>query len=158
VVKILDERGREVPRGERGRIFVGNSVLFEGYSGGGHKEVVDGLMSSGDVGRVDAAGRLFVEGRDDDMIVSGGENVFPGEIEDCLSRHPGVVDVAVVGVPDPDFGQRLRAVVVAEPGVTDTELKDWVRGHLARFKVPREVVLTDRLPRNATGKILRSRL
>jgi acyl-CoA synthetase (AMP-forming)/AMP-acid ligase II len=159
-VKILDHEGRELPRGETGRIFVGNGMLFEGYTGGGEsKEVVDGLMSSGDVGRFDEEGRLFVEGRDDDMIVSGGENVFPQEVEDCLSRHERVVEVAALGVEDDAFGTRLRAfVVVSEPRPTEDELKDWVRTHLARYKVPREIVFLDELPRNATGKILKREL
>jgi fatty-acyl-CoA synthase len=161
VVKILDDDGKEVPQGESGRIFVGNGMLFEGYpdDGGESKEVVDGLMSSGDVGRFDDNGRLYVEGRDDDMIVSGGENVFPKEVEDCLSRHEGVVEVAAVGVTDDDFGTRLRAfVVVSEPRPTEEELKSWVRTHLARYKVPRESVFLDELPRNATGKILKREL
>jgi acyl-CoA synthetase (AMP-forming)/AMP-acid ligase II len=160
VVKILDHDGHELPRGETGRIFVGNGMLFEGYTGGGaSKEVVDGLMSSGDVGRFDANGRLYVEGRDDDMIVSGGENVFPQEVEDCLSRHESVVEVAAMGVDDDHFGKRLRAfVVVRSPRPTEDELKDWVRQNLARYKVPREIVFLDELPRNATGKILKREL
>jgi fatty-acyl-CoA synthase len=161
VVKILDDQGREVPTGEAGRIFVGNGMLFEGYTGGGGeaKEVVDGLMSTGDVGRFDEDGRLYVEGRDDEMIVSGGENVFPQEVEHCLSRHEAVIEVAVVGVDDEDFGKRLRAfVVVGTPRPTEDELKDWVRQNLARYKVPREIVFLDELPRNATGKILKREL
>jgi fatty-acyl-CoA synthase len=156
VVKILDEHGRPVPDGEAGRIFVGNKMLFEGYSGGGHKEVVDGLMSSGDVGRFGSDGRLYIEGRDDEMIVSGGENVFPAEVEDCLSRHPGVVEAAAVGVDDPDYGQRLKAFVVVtadRPG--EDELRTWVKQNLARYKVPRDFVFVDELPRNATGKVLK---
>jgi len=160
VVKILDPDGHELPRGETGRIFVGNGMLFEGYTGGGEsKEVVDGLMSSGDVGRFDDHGRLYVEGRDDDMIVSGGENVFPQEVEDCLSRHEAVVEVAAMGVDDDQFGKRLRAfVVVRSPRPTEDELKEWVRQNLARYKVPREIVFLDELPRNATGKILKREL
>ena len=159
-VKILDENGQEVPAGESGRIFVGNGMLFEGYTGGGHKEVVDGLMSSGDVGRVDASGHLFVEGRDDEMIVSGGENVFPQEVEDCLARHEAVVEVAAIGVEDADFGQRLKAFVVrsSDKDVDEDGLKDWVKSNLARYKVPREIVFLEELPRNATGKILKREL
>jgi fatty-acyl-CoA synthase len=159
-VKILDNDGREVPRGESGRIFVGNGMLFEGYTGGGDdKEVVDGLMSSGDVGRFDEHGRLYVEGRDDEMIVSGGENVFPQEVENCLARHEAVVEVAAIGVDDDRFGKRLRAfVVVAEASPSEDELKDWVKQNLARYKVPREIVFLDELPRNATGKILKREL
>ncbi|MDN5745312.1 MAG: AMP-binding protein, partial [Nocardioidaceae bacterium] len=129
VVRILDAEGGEVAQGESGRIFVGNSLQIEGYTGGGGKEMVAGLMASGDVGRMDEAGRLYVEGRDDEMIVSGGENVFPKEIEDCLATHAGVAEVAALGVDDDDFGQRLRAFVVRASGadsVTEDELKDLV--------------------------------
>ncbi|MGD9961286.1 AMP-binding protein [Nocardioides sp.] len=155
VVRILGPDGFEVAQGRPGRIFVGNGLLFDGYTGGGGKEVVDGLMSTGDVGRFDAAGRLYVEGRDDEMIVSGGENVFPQEIEDCLARHPAVVEAAAIGVADPDYGQRLRAFVVLSRPVPESELRDWVRNHLAGFKVPRDFVFVQELPRNATGKVLK---
>jgi acyl-CoA synthetase (AMP-forming)/AMP-acid ligase II len=159
VVKILDPDGRELPTGESGRIFVGNGMLFEGYTGGESKEVLNGLMSSGDVGLFDEQGRLFVEGRDDEMIVSGGENVFPQEVEDCLSRHEAVVEVAAIGVEDPQFGKRLRAfVVVTDADPSEDDLKDWVKQNLARYKVPREIVFLDELPRNATGKILKREL
>jgi len=158
VVKILDEAGEELPRGETGRIFVGNGLLFEGYTHGGSKEVVDGLMSSGDVGYYDEAGRLHVAGRDDDMIVSGGENVFPQEVEDCLVAHERVQDVAAIGVADDDYGQRLLAFVVRAGDVSADELREHVKAHLARFKVPREIVFLDELPRNATGKVLKREL
>ena len=158
VVRILDPMGVEVAPGEPGRIFVGNSLLFEGYTGGGHKEVVAGLMASGDVGRFGADGRLYVEGRDDEMIVSGGENVFPQEVEDCLARHEAVVEVACIGVDDAEFGQRLRAFVVVDREVGEEDLKGWVKEHLARFKVPREVVVVPELPRNVTGKVLKREL
>lgn len=158
VVKIFDEAGNELPTGQSGRIFVGNSFLFEGYSGGGNKEIIEGLMSTGDVGRFDHHGRLFVEGRDDEMIVSGGENVFPKEVEDCLCRHEAVVDAAAIGVDDPDFGKRLRAFVVLRAEVTDDVLKEWVKSNLARYKMPREIVVLDELPRNATGKVLKREL
>jgi fatty-acyl-CoA synthase len=158
-VKILDPAGRELPTGETGRIFVGNRLLFEGYTGGGHKEVVDGLMSTGDVGRFDENGRLHVEGRDDEMIVSGGENVFPREVEDCLMRHDAVLEAAAIGVADADFGTRLRAFVVTRANsVSADELKDHVKENLARYKVPREIVFLDELPRNATGKVLKRHL
>ncbi|MEU0315469.1 AMP-binding protein [Nocardioides sp. NPDC006273] len=163
-MRILDGDGAPVPDGEAGRIFVGNGLLFEGYTSGGGKEVVDGLMATGDVGRFGPDGRLYVEGRDDDMIVSGGENVFPQEVEDCLMRHPLVADAACVGVDDADFGKRLRGFVVlvpggeAEGGDVDVTLKDWVKENLARFKVPREILVIDALPRNATGKVLRREL
>jgi acyl-CoA synthetase (AMP-forming)/AMP-acid ligase II len=160
VVKILDDDGNPVEDGETGRIFVGNSLLFEGYTGGGHKEVVDGLMSSGDVGRIGDDGRLYIEGRDDEMIVSGGENVFPKEVEDCLARHDSVAEVAAIGVDDEEFGKRLKAFVVTGDGADgdEDELKDWVKQNLARYKVPREIVFLDELPRNSTGKILKREL
>lgn len=160
VVKVLDDEGREVPTGTTGRIFVGNNAQFEGYTGGGDKEKVDGLMSSGDVGHFDAEGRLFIDGRDDDMIVSGGENVFPGELEELLARHEAIREAAAIGVPDETFGQRLRAFVVLHDGATLDEdgLKAHVRENLARYKVPREVVFLDELPRNPTGKVLKRKL
>jgi fatty-acyl-CoA synthase len=159
VVRLYDEAGREVPRGEVGRIFVGNEMSFEGYTGGGGKDEIDGLLSSGDVGHLDPGGRLFVDGRDDEMIVSGGENVFPREVEDLLADHEAVVEVAVIGVEDEEYGQRLKAfVVVAEAEATDEELKAHVKAHLAGYKAPREIVFMDELPRNASGKILKKDL
>jgi fatty-acyl-CoA synthase len=160
VVHIVGADDRPVAPGERGRIFVGNSMLFTGYTDGGTKPVLDGLMSTGDMGHVDEAGRLFVEGRDDDMIVSGGENVFPAEVEDLLAGHPDVLETAVIGVVDSDFGQRLMAFVVVRPGrrLTAEEVQAFVRDRLARHKVPREVVFLDLLPRNATGKVMKGAL
>jgi fatty-acyl-CoA synthase len=160
VVKLYDEQGVEVPTGAIGRIFVGNEMLFEGYTGGGTKDVIGSLMATGDVGRFDAAGRLFVEGRDDEMIVSGGENVFPQEVEDLLARHDAVAEAAALGVDDRDFGQRLRGFVVLERGkqVSEDDLKAYVKKNLARYKVPREIVFLDELPRNATGKVLKREL
>ena len=160
IVKLYDDEGREVPQGDTGRIFVGNEMMFEGYTGGGSKEVVNGLMATGDVGHFDRGGRLHVDGRDDDMIVSGGENVFPGEVEDLLSGHKGVADVAVFGVDDEKFGQRLKAAVVKRKGqtVTEKQLKDYVKANLAAYKVPREIQFVDELPRTATGKILKREL
>jgi fatty-acyl-CoA synthase len=155
---LVDDDGNEVPTGSTGRIFAGNSMLFEGYTGGGNKEVRDGLMSTGDVGRFDEAGRLLVEGRDDEMIVSGGENVFPQEVEDCLVGHPAVEEAAAIGVDDEEFGRRLRAFVATSGDVTEDDLKQHVKAHLARYKVPREIVFLDELPRNATGKILKREL
>lgn len=156
-IRILDQDSRPVPPGETGRIFVGNGTLFEGYTGGGGKEVLDGRMATGDVGRLDDHGRLFVEGRDDDMIVSGGENVFPQEIEDCLARHEEVVEASAIGVADEGFGQRLRAFVVLtdDASVDEQGLKDHVRANLANFKTPREIIVLEELPRNATGKVLK---
>jgi acyl-CoA synthetase (AMP-forming)/AMP-acid ligase II len=160
IVKLLNADGHEVAAGHNGRIFVANEMMFEGYTGGGGKEVVEGLMSTGDVGRFDAAGRLFVDGRDDEMIVSGGENVFPREVEDLLANHDDIEEAAVVGVQDEQFGQRLKAFVVAREGaeLTDEAIKAYVKQNLARYKVPRDVVFLRALPRNATGKVLKREL
>lgn len=154
-VKLLDADGAEVPQGEIGRVFVGNAMLFEGYTGGGDKDRVDGLAATGDLGRFDEEGRLFIVGRDDEMIVSGGENVFPKEVEDALGRHPAVMEAAAIGVPDDEFGQRLRAFVVLREPVEPDALKAHVRAELANFKVPRDIVILTELPRNATGKLLK---
>jgi acyl-CoA synthetase (AMP-forming)/AMP-acid ligase II len=160
VVKLLDEHGREVTHGESGRIFVANELMFEGYTSGGGKEIVGGLMSTGDVGHFDAAGRLFVDGRDDEMIVSGGENVFPREVEDLLADHQEIEEAAVVGVQDKEFGQRLKAFVVPRNGaqLSEDAVKGYIKQNLARYKVPREVVFLEELPRNSTGKVLKREL
>jgi fatty-acyl-CoA synthase len=159
-VKLFDDNGHEVAQGEVGRIFVGNTFPFEGYTGGGGKQIIDGLMSSGDVGYFDEHGLLYVSGRDDEMIVSGGENVFPAEIEDLISGHPEVIEATALGVEDQDWGHRLRAFVVKAEGasVDEDAIKTYVRDHLARYKVPREVIFLDELPRNPTGKILKREL
>jgi fatty-acyl-CoA synthase len=159
-LRILDDEGGTLPPGEVGRIFVRNDMLFEGYTGGGGKELVDGFMSTGDVGRLDERGHLFVEGRDDEMIVSGGENVFPREVEDLLAGHSDVAEAAVIGVEDERFGQALKAFVVPRAGASPSadDLRAFVKENLARFKVPREVELLDELPRNSTGKVLKREL
>jgi acyl-CoA synthetase (AMP-forming)/AMP-acid ligase II len=160
VVRLYDEEGKPVGKGQTGRIFVGNELQFEGYTGGGGKDEIDGLMSSGDVGHFDENGRLFIDGRDDDMIVSGGENVFPAEVEELLSGHDAVAEVAVFGVDDEDFGQRLKAVVVKREGasLSEEDVKRHVKSNLAGYKVPRDVEFMDELPRNATGKVLKREL
>jgi acyl-CoA synthetase (AMP-forming)/AMP-acid ligase II len=160
VVKIVDEQGEgEVPKGETGRVFVRNDMAFEGYTGGGGKDEYKGLLSSGDVGHFDDEGRLFIDGRDDEMIVSGGENVFPREVEDLIAGHDAVKEVAVIGVDDDEWGQRLKAFVVTGDGNLDAdEVKKLVKSNLAGYKVPREVEFLDSLPRNATGKVLKREL
>jgi fatty-acyl-CoA synthase len=159
-VRIYDDAGNQLPTGEVGRIFVGSGMEFGGYTGGGTKQTVDGLMSTGDVGHFDESGRLFVDGRDDEMIISGGENVYPREVEELLSRHDSIFEAAAIGVPDPDFGQRLRIFVVKNPGhdVDEAAVKDYVRENLARYKVPRDVVFVEQLPRNPSGKVLKREL
>ena len=160
IVRLYDDDGNPVGQGETGRIFVGNEMQFEGYTGGGNKDAIDGLLSSGDVGHFDEAGRLFVDGRDDDMIVSGGENVFPAEVEDLLSGHEAIIEVAVFGVDDEQFGQRLKAVVVLRDGasVSEDDIKKHVKSNLAGYKVPRDVQFVDELPRTSTGKVLKREL
>ena len=159
-IRILDDQHHGVPVGEVGQIFVRSGTLFDGYTGGATKQFHDGFMASGDMGYLDPSGRLFVVGRDDDMIVSGGENVYPIEVERTLTSHSDVAEASVVGVDDEQYGQRLVAFVARRPGseVTGAELRAFVRDNLANYKVPREVRILDELPRNATGKILRSEL
>lgn len=159
-IKILDDDGLEVPAGKSGRVFIGSPLAFTGYTGGGSKETIDGLMSSGDIGHVDSDGRLFIAGRDDDMIVSGGENVFPQEVESLVASLDSVADAAAVGVDDDEFGQRLALFVVLKDGaqVSAAELRDHVRANLARYKVPRDVAFVSSIPRTTTGKIKRTGL
>ena len=159
-VGIVDAAGLPVPPGVVGRICVGNDMLFEGYTGGGTNTVYADMMVTGDRGYLDADGRLFVSGRDDDMIVSGGENVFPRPVEELILTLPQVLDAAVVGVPDREFGQRFAAYVVPRPGaaISPTVVRDYVHAHLPRFAVPRDVYFVSALPRNATGKVVRRNL
>jgi acyl-CoA synthetase (AMP-forming)/AMP-acid ligase II len=159
-VRIVDESGEEVAPGETGRIFVGNEMAFEGYTGGGGKEALEELFSSGDVGHFDDDGLLFIDGRDDEMIVSGGENVFPREVEDLLAGHEAVSEAAVIGVDDEEFGQRLKAfvVLVESAELNEHDAKAYVKSNLAGYKVPREIVFCGSLPRNATGKVLKREL
>ncbi|HEU5084715.1 MAG TPA: AMP-binding protein [Acidimicrobiales bacterium] len=160
-VRLYDDRDQPVTGvGETGRIFVGSSLRFEGYTGGQTKPSIDGLLSSGDLGHFDEEGRLFVGGRDDDMIVSGGENLFPREVEDLLADMDGVEEAAVFGVDDEQYGQRLAAFVALEPGASldEAAVKAHVKANLANYKVPRSVWFVDELPRNATGKVLKREL
>ena len=157
-VVLFDEHDQRIDgANKRGRIFIRSGAPFQGYSDGRHTQIIDGYMSSGDMGHFDENGLLFVDGRDDDMIVSGGENIFPQEVENLLVQREDVSDAAVVGVDDSEFGKRLRAFIVSQPGAPqDTEeIKLYVKNNLARHKVPRDVVFIDELPRNATGKLLR---
>ena len=157
-VVLYDENDQRIKgNNRRGRIFVRNGAPFAGYTDGRTKQIIDGYMSSGDMGHFDDHGLLFVDGRDDDMIVSGGENVFPQEVEELLAKRDDIFDAAVVGVDDVEWGKRLRAFVVLQPGAAQDpdEIKAFVKNNLARHKVPRDVVFIDELPRNTTGKLLR---
>jgi acyl-CoA synthetase (AMP-forming)/AMP-acid ligase II len=155
IVAVLDDDGKPAPEG---RLFVGNEMLFEGYTNDAATTTSGGLLATGDVGHVDAAGRLFIDGRADDMIVSGGENVFPSEVEGLLAALPEVREVAVIGVPDDEYGQRLAAYVVLRSPLGADAIRDHVRRHRARFCVPRDIVFLPSLPRNATGKVLKREL
>jgi len=159
-IRILDSDFNELPTGEVGTIYVRNSTQFDGYTSGKTKDFHEGFMSSGDIGRFDDAGRLFVVGRDDEMIVSGGENIYPIEVEKTLASHSDVAEASVLGVDDEQFGQRLVAFVVLNGGASATPdiLKQHVRENLANYKVPREITILDELPRSSTGKIVRREL
>ncbi|GAA2630974.1 acyl-CoA synthetase [Paractinoplanes durhamensis] len=157
-VALYDANDNRITKpGVHGRVFVRTGIPFEGYTDGQHKQVIDGHMATGDQGHFDAEGLLFIDGRDDDMVISGGENVYPVEVENLLAEREDVVEVAVIGVDDPEFGKRLRAFIVStEDSAQDPqEIKDHVKKNLARYKVPRDVVFLDALPRNATGKVIR---
>lgn len=159
-LRLLDDEGNEVPRGQTGQIFVQHGMIFEGYTGGEQANRLGHLSGTGDVGHLDENNRLFIDGRIDEMIVSGGENVYPIEVEDTIAVHDQVYEVAVLGVDDADFGQRLVAFVVPNEGaqIDESDVKTHVKRHLANFKVPREVYFLEELPRNATGKILKRSL
>jgi acyl-CoA synthetase (AMP-forming)/AMP-acid ligase II len=159
-LKLLGDEGIEVPAGAPGRIFVASGMSFAGYTDGSDKTRIEGLVSTGDLGVIDEHGRLTVLGRDDDMVVIGGENVYPSQVEDVLLSHPSVADVAVVPVDDPSYGARLVAHIVPAHAlpIDQDELTELVRTRLARFAVPRQYEIRDSLPRNATGKIVKRQL
>jgi fatty-acyl-CoA synthase len=159
-VRILDADGKEVAQGETGVIHVGNDMPFGGYTDGNTKTFTDGLMSTGDLGHFDENGRLFVSGRDDDMVISGGENVFPRELEDALIEHPAIADVVVIGISDKAWGQCLAAYVVLREGeqLSEAEVAAFAKEQVARFAVPRQTMFLDELPRNPTGKVMKREL
>ena len=157
-VLIVGEDGGVLGPGEVGSIRVASSLAFEGYTGA--ESPADGAVDIGDVGYLDEDGYLFVTGRNDDMIVSGGENIFPSEVEGVLEDHPDLADCAVIGVDDEEFGQVLHAFVVARDGADPTaeDVTSFVRSRLARYKTPKQVTFLDELPRNAAGKVLKTEL
>jgi acyl-CoA synthetase (AMP-forming)/AMP-acid ligase II/NAD(P)-dependent dehydrogenase (short-subunit alcohol dehydrogenase family) len=159
-VRILGPQQQSVSVGDIGRVYLRTGLAFQGYVGGGAKDVIDGFMDTGDIGHLDAVGRLFIDGRADDLVISGGEKVFPGEVEQILATHPAIAEVAVVGAPDKEFGQRLVAFVVVRVGaaVSEDELRAYSKERLARYKTPRDFVFVPQLPRNALGKVLRKQL
>ncbi|OOK68432.1 AMP-binding enzyme family protein [Mycobacterium kansasii] len=143
-----------------GRVFVGGGLPVDTYTGGGTKDVVDNMTNSGDMGYFDKAGRLFIIGRQDDLIISGGENVYPRAVENALAEHPGVIDNAVVGVPDEQFGQRLAAFVVPRPGsdVDAAVIREYLKNKVSRAEQPRDVYIVTAIPRSPLGKVLRREL
>jgi acyl-CoA synthetase (AMP-forming)/AMP-acid ligase II len=159
-VRIFDRNGRPVGPRVTGRIFVGGELTTDGYIGGGAKAVIDRLTSTGDMGYLDNAGRLYIVGREDDMIVSGGENVYPRALENALSAHPDVAENAVIGVPDEQFGRRLAAFVVPRPhsDVGIPALREYLKGKVSRFEQPRDIHIVDSIPRNPAGKVIRKEL
>lgn len=154
-VDVLDRRGRSVPSGTDGRIYVRSRTSLAEYAADGSRGSVKGMVPTGDIGCLDDQGRLTIKGRADDVVVTGGENVHPNEVEDVLRKHPALADVAVTGRPDPVYGSILVAHVVTAEDLSDDELLTWARARLGPHHRPREVRRVDELPRNATGKILR---
>lgn len=159
-VGIFDDDDRPVGPHVIGRVFVGGELTFEGYTGGEGKDVIDNMTGTGDMGYFDESGQLFIVGRSDDMIISGGENVYPRAVENALAEHPDIVDIAVVGVPDEQFGQRLAAFVVPRPGAAiDKEaIREYLKDKVSRFEQPRDISVVDAIPRNPAGKVLRHEL
>lgn len=159
-VRILDESNAPVGPNITGRVFVGGELTYEGYTGGGVKAVVDNMTTTGDMGYLDESGRLFIVGREDDMIVSGGENVYPRAVENALAEHPDIADIAVIGVPDERFGQRLAAFIVVRPDseTDETVVRDYLKDKVSRFEQPRDIRIVDSIPRNPAGKVLRNEL
>jgi len=159
-VRILDEHGGVVGPEDTGRVFVGGDLTFEGYTGGEATDVVDDMMDTGDMGYLDREGRLFIVGRADDMIVSGGENVYPRAVENALAEHPDVADNAVIGVPDEDYGQRLAAFVVPQPegDVDEESIRKFLKDRVSRFEQPRDIRIVEEIPRNPAGKVVRNEL
>jgi len=159
-VRIFDRNGRPVGPRVTGRIFVGGELGADGYTGGGSKAVIDRMTSTGDMGYLDNSGRLYIVGREDDMIVSGGENVYPRALENALAEHPGIAENAVIGVPDEKFGRRLAAFIVPRPGsdIDEPALREYLKGKVSRFEQPRDINIVSSIPRNPAGKVVRKEL
>jgi acyl-coenzyme A synthetase/AMP-(fatty) acid ligase len=160
VVRILDENGVPVGPDVTGRVYVGSDLTFDAYTGGETKDIVGDMMDTGDMGYVDGEGRLFIVGRDDDMIVSGGENVYPRAVENALSELPEVADNAVIGVLDDDYGERLAAFVVPQPDaeIREDSVREYLKGKVSRFEQPRDIKIVSEIPRNPAGKVVRDEL
>ncbi len=162
-LRILDEEGEELPPGEVGELYVRNGMLIGGYYRNHDATMAslrEGFFSVGDLAKLDEDGYLYLASRKHDMVISGGVNIYPREIEEVLHHHADIMEAAVIGVPDDEWGESLRAFVVARPGsgLSEFLVVEHCKAHLAGYKQPRSVVFLDEMPRNATGKILKRQL
>ena len=155
-VAVFAPDGKKLPAGEIGELYIKSDVLFEGYTSGETKDSRDGYMSIGDLGKLDEEGFLYIESRSDDMVIVGGENIYPIEVEEVIESIPGVTEVTVFGVPDDEYGHVLVAFVVGS--TTEEAVRSVCSEELASFKVPRKVRIVDELPRTSTGKVLKREL
>jgi acyl-CoA synthetase (AMP-forming)/AMP-acid ligase II len=159
-IRLVDADGNDVPVGETGEILMRSPNVMKGYWNRPEDTaatIVDGWLHSGDMARVDEDGFYYIMDRKKDMIISGGENIYPAEIEDSLLAHPAIADVGVIGYPDERWGEAVKAVVVLQEGhsLTEKELIEWCQGKIGRYKIPKAIVFADSLPRTPTGKILK---
>ena len=158
-VKVIDSEGNEVGANETGEVLIRGPHIMQGYWNRPEataEAIVDGWLHSGDVAMVDADGYFYIQDRIKDMIISGGENVYPAEIENVLAGHPGIKEVAVIGMPSPKWGESPLAVVVKEdPALSANDVLEHCKGKLAPFKLPKGVEFIDVIPRNPTGKVLK---
>jgi acyl-CoA synthetase (AMP-forming)/AMP-acid ligase II len=161
-IRLLDEEGNPVPEGQPGELWVRNNWLasYHNQPDATARSMRDGFFSVGDIAYRDREGFYYICDRKIDMIISGGVNIYPAEVEACLHAHPEVRDVAVVGVPDDRWGESVKAVVALQPGagVTELELTDWCRGRIADYKRPRSVDFVSELPRDQAGKLLKRQI
>ena len=161
--QVVDQGGRAVPDGEVGEIVTAAPVVATGYWNAPDltaATIRDGWFWTGDLGRRGEDGYLYIGGRSKDMIISGGQNIYPAELENVLSEHSGLLEATIIGVPDERWGEAVCAIVVTKPGVElqAQDIVEFVQARLASYKKPRHVVFTDELPRNAIGKVLKAQL
>lgn len=159
-IKVVDETGKDLAEGSTGQILVRGAQVSGEYVGQGSRRDDEGWLETGDRGRVDIDGYVYVDGRGDDTIIRGGENIAPAEIEDTLLHHPAVATVAAVGLPDEEWGERIAVMLTLRPGVdaTPEELRTWAHDKLGSLKAPQVIAVRDELPHTATGKVLRRQI